>query len=127
MILKELSYVTDAFSVETSRLQQGQLSVSFQGCADLRVQNELAALVPKIHEAARQRRVHLVYLNLGKLEFLSSGCFKSLCSWVKLLLGPDAGYKISILLNPKYLWQAQSLNALRMLAPGLVTLQKLNE
>lgn len=124
MIIKELSFQSDTLTVETSRLHSRHLAVVMSGCADLRVQSEVDSLVHRIHEEARSRDIALVYLDMGKLEFLSSGCFKSLCTWIRLR-SREGTYNIRILSNPKYYWQVRSLNALQMLAPDVITIKKI--
>lgn len=125
MIIKDLTFNRDTFSVETTRPQARQLAVAMIGCADLRVQSEVATLIHRIHEEARMMNATLVFVNMDKLEFLSSGCFKSLCTWARLLLSREAAYKLRIISNPKYHWQVRSLNALMMLAPDLISVEKI--
>lgn len=124
MIIKELSFQRDSFSVETTKLQARHLAVALEGSADLRVQSEFDSLIRRVHEEARLRDATMVYVDMSKLEFLNSGCFKSLCTWVRLR-NHEGQYKIRILSNPKYYWQFRSLNALQMLAPDVITVKKL--
>ena len=123
--MKDLTFNRDTFSVETTRPQSRQLMVALEGCADLRVQSEVATLIHRIHEEARLMNATTVYVNMDKLEFLSSGCFKSLCTWARLLLSREAAYKLRILFNPKYHWQVRSLTALQMLAPDHISVEKI--
>ena len=96
MIIKELTIQRDAFSVLGTRPAPNRLSIALEGSADMRVQN----------------------------EFVSSGCFKGLCTWVRLLLERGTPYKLCIVSNPSYHWQSRSLQALRLLAPEHVTIEK---
>lgn len=123
MIIKDLTLYRETFQVETTRPQRRELRVALTGCADLRVQSEFAALIHSIHQEAWNMNVSMVYVNMEKLEFLNSGCFKSLCTWVRLLVTRQATYKIRILSNPRYHWQARSLSAMHMLAPDLVSIE----
>ena len=125
MIIKDLTFNRDTFAVETTRPQSRQLSVALVGCADLRVQSEMATLVHRVHEEARLMNATVVSVNMDKLEFLSSGCFKSLCTWARLLISREASYKLRILSNPKYHWQVRSLTALQMLAPDYISIEKI--
>lgn len=124
MTLRDLSMQRDAFSIECSRPVPNRLHIVFDGSADMRVQNDLSAWVFKIHDDLRRTRVANVTLNMQKLEFLSSGCFKGLCTWIRLMLERGTDYKLTIVMNPAYHWQSRSLDALRMLAPDLVYLTK---
>jgi hypothetical protein len=123
MTIKSLSFDRDTFSVVTTRPRARQLTVDLVGCADIRVQSELGTLIHRIHEDARLMNANLVYVNMEKLEFLSSGCFKSFCTWARLLLSNEAAYTLRILTNPKYHWQARSLHALQQLAPQKISLE----
>jgi hypothetical protein len=123
MSMQELTLRRETFSAETTRGQGHELKVVMEGCADLRVQNEFGTLLNGIHQEARNQNSAQVIVNMEKLEFLNSGCFKSLCSWVRLLIMRQGHYKIHILSNSKHHWQARSLNALRLLAPDMVTVE----
>ena len=123
MNLQELSLHRDTFHASTARHGEHDLKVAFEGCADLRVQTEFAILIENIHQEAKSCGAVLVTVNMEKLEFLNSGCFKSLCSWVRLLITRQGNYKIHLVSNPKHHWQARSLNALRLLAPDLITVE----
>ena len=127
MTIKNLSLDRDSFAVVTTRPKARQLLVELTGCADIRVQSELGTLIHRIHEDARLMNANLVYVNMEKLEFLSSGCFKGLCTWARLLLSNEAGYDIRILTNPKYHWQARSLHALQQLAPQRISLELIDK
>ena len=124
MIIKELTIQRDAFSVLATRPAPNRLSIALEGSADMRVQNEFATMIYKIHDEARRNHVSMVTVNMQKLEFLSSGCFKGLCTWVRLLLERGTPYKLCIVSNPSYHWQSRSLQALRLLAPEHVTIEK---
>ena len=124
MTIKELSFQRDTFSMVTKRQPPAALIIALSGYADLRVQAEFNTLVYQVHDKARQLHVGTVIIDMGDLEFLSSGCFKCLCTWARLLLERDASYHLLIYSNPKYYWQVRSLNALRMLAPELITVEQ---
>ncbi len=124
MIIKELTMQRDAFSIESRRPAPNRLNVTFDGSADMRVQSDLSAWVFKLHDEARRNKVTSVTLNMQKLEFLSSGCFKGLCTWIRLMLERGTEYQLTIISNPSYHWQNRSLDALRMLAPDLVSITK---
>jgi hypothetical protein len=124
MTIRELTFQRDTFSVTTTRTPPSGITVALSGCADLRVQAEFNTLVYQVHDKARQMHVQTVAVDMGELEFLSSGCFKCLCTWARLLLERDASYKLVIYSNPKYYWQVRSLSALRMLAPDLIAVEQ---
>ena len=123
MPIKELSFERETFAVRTTRsLPAG--SPSPCRAAPICVQAEFNTLVYQVHDKARQMHVQTVIIDMGELGSLSSGCFKRLCTWARLLLERDASYRLHIYSNPKYYWQVRSLNALRMLAPDQITVEQ---
>lgn len=123
MITEELSLRRDTFSVKTTRVPGNKLHLQMDGCADLRVQNDIAVLLDRIHKEARNTSVTTVIVNMENLEFLNSGCFKCLCSWVRWMLGGPRSYVVTIISSPKHHWQTRSLSALRQLAPDLISVE----
>lgn len=123
-MIKELTIQRDAFLIQTTRPAPNRLLVVFDGSADMRVQADLSAMIYKIHDEARRNKIQMVTINMQKLEFLSSGCFKGLCTWIRLMLERGTPYKLTIISNPAFHWQVRSLDALRLLAPDLVTVEK---
>lgn len=124
MNIKELTFRRETFAVTTTRQAPSGLKVALTGCADLRVEAEFNSLVYQVHDKARQMHVQTVSVDMEELEFLSSGCFKCLCTWARLMLERDASYLLVVHSNPKYYWQVRSLNALRMLAPDLIRIEQ---
>ena len=59
--------------------------------------------------------VQTVIIDMGELEFLSSGCF-GVCARARLLLERDASYRLHIYSNPKYYWRVRSPKRAGMLA-----------
>ena len=123
MSMESLSLRRNMFSAETTGPQAGRLLVTLEGSADLRVQHEFGELLHGVHHEARNLNVDQVVVSMERLEFLNSGCFKSLCSWVRQLITQQGAYKIHILSNPRHHWQVRSLNALRLLAPDIVSVE----
>jgi hypothetical protein len=120
MSLSELSLQRDALSVSTVRAPSGELVVRMDGNADLRVQSEFSELIQRIHREAAKSGTQLVIVHMEGLEFLSSGCFKGLCTWIRLMLERSPSYRLRLLSSPQHYWQTRSLNAVQMLAPDLV-------
>lgn len=120
MSLSELSLQRDWLSVSTTRLPSGELDVRMEGNADLRLQTEFSELIQRIHREAVKTGTQLVVVHMEGLEFLSSGCFKGLCTWIRLMLERSPSYRLRLLSNPQHHWQMRSLNAVQMLAPDLV-------
>ena len=124
MSISGLSMQRESLSVTTARAASGELVVQMDGNADLRVQSEFSALLQRIHHEALKTNTRLVIVHMEGLEFLSSGCFKGLCTWIRLMLEKNPTYSLRLVSNPRHYWQTRSLHAVQMLAPDLVEIQR---
>jgi hypothetical protein len=97
--------------------------LALRGTADLRVSDELAEILQRVHAEALEKRLKEVDVNLYELEFMNSSCFKSFVSWVTMLqeLPEERRYRVRFLSNPSVLWQRRSLHALSCFAPELIS------
>ncbi len=77
-----------------------------------------------LHVEAQRLRASVVALDLMRLEFMNSACFKKVLTWVGRVQSMDAQiqYRIRLISNPKLLWQRRSLHALRCFAVDLITI-----
>jgi hypothetical protein len=77
-----------------------------------------------LHAEALRLRASIVALDLVRLEFMNSACFKKVLTWVGRVQGMDAQtqYRIRLISNPKTLWQRRSLHALRCFAVDLISI-----
>jgi len=125
MSISELSMQRESLSITTSRSTPGELIVRMDGNADLRVQSEFSTLLQRIHHEALKTDTRLVIVHMDGLEFLSSGCFKGLCTWIRLMLEKTPTYTLRLVSNPRHYWQTRSLHAVQMLAPDLVEIQRI--
>ena len=104
--------------------REGELiRLGFSGTADLRVAEEVDAILRAVHGSVLGSDVHEVIVDMRDLEFMNSSCFKGFASWISALHGTTDGqrYKIRFLSNRAILWQRRSLHALTCLAPELVS------
>ena len=112
------------FSAEATH--QGQMiRVNLDGNADSRAVAGIGTLFAAIHGEATRLTAQEVVLDLRKLEFMNSSCFKTLVTWLANVqeLVPAKQYKIRQLSDPTKHWQKRSLNALIAFAQDLVRVE----
>jgi hypothetical protein len=100
--------------------------VSFSGTAELSAKPGLDDLLGRLHAELLSRHVRQVSVDVTKLEFMNSSCFKSFVSWIDeatKVEDPDQ-YRIEFLTNAAHHWQKRSLHALECFAPELITVKK---
>jgi hypothetical protein len=121
--LSLLSVSRRDFSARTT-LHDNSLTAQLVGNADLDVLAAMEALLTELHARAQQDHVGVVTVDLFKLEFMNSSCFKHFVTWLGNIqeLAPAAQYRIHFRSNPAMLWQRRSLHALRCFAPELVSI-----
>jgi hypothetical protein len=114
---------TEEFSA-TASYSGKDLTVYFNGNADMRTKSTLDALLVKVHSEAQRLGVEEVIIDFHALEFMNSSCFKSFVSWISEVrdLDPQEQYRIRFLSKPELLWQRRSLHALRCFAVDLITI-----
>lgn len=87
--------------------------------------------LPSIDACLKEAQTEALRLAVSQLRFdfsevrlLCSACFRAFVSWLLPLSRMAAPpFRIVLVGNPKLSWQGRSLNSLRYLAPGLVTLE----
>jgi hypothetical protein len=101
------------------------LSLVLSGTADLRVQQELETFLFAVNDLALARRASEVAVDLRKLEFMNSSCFKAFVGWIGQLqeVERERQYRIRFLSDPRMLWQRRSLHALSCFAVDLITIE----
>jgi hypothetical protein len=114
---------TAAFTASVK--EDGGFSLMLTGTADLRVQQELETFLFKVNELALARSAPEIAVDLRKLEFMNSSCFKAFVSWIGQLQEVERGrqYRIRFLSDPRMLWQRRSLHALSCFAVDLITIE----
>ena len=115
---------TPAFTAAASHADGG-LVCELAGTADLRVQQALEQFLFQVNELAHERRAGEVAVDLRKLEFMNSSCFKAFVGWIGQLqeIERERQYKIRFLSDPRLLWQRRSLHALSCFAVDLITIE----
>jgi hypothetical protein len=114
---------SSGFSCTPSFENEG-LSVAFEGTGDVAAIELLSAYLKRVHAEAQRLGVAEVTCDFRKLTFMNSSCFKAFVVWIDLLKNSPDGYKIRFLTDPEMHWQRRSLEALRRLATGVVSVQE---
>lgn len=107
----------------TPALAGGTLDVKFCGTADMDAGTVLSTFLKQLSEAAHRVSAQDVQFDFSELEFMNSSCFKSFVTFIDAAKTSSAPYKIRFLTDPNLRWQRRSLEALRRLALGLVTVE----
>jgi anti-anti-sigma factor len=103
------------------------LTIHLEGTADFNTKPHFDRFMRSLHEQALRLAVREVVVDLGRLAFMNSSCFKVVVAWI-LSVGSerhDAKYRITFVENPALYWQRHSLKALTALAPDRISVQGL--
>src|SRR5258706_16140098 len=102
-----------------------RITVRLSGTADLTAREPLDTVLVKLHDEACRIGAKEVTIDLQKLEFMNSSCFKNFVSWIGRVqeLEADRQYKIRFLSNTEMLWQRRSLHALQCFASHLISVE----
>ena len=115
--------VTPVFSLEPS-LEGQRLTVRFAGTGDMSAIAELNDYLKQVHQEAQRLLVAEVACDLRQLSFMNSSCFKAFVTWIDSVKTDTRQYRILLLANSELHWQRRSLEALRRLAIGVVTVEQ---
>jgi hypothetical protein len=117
--------VTPVFALEPS-LEADRLRIDFSGTGDMSAIEELNAYLKRVHAEAQRLFIREVACDLRKLSFMNSSCFKAFVTWIDAVKTDTRQYRIVLLANPELHWQRRSLEALRRLATGIVSVEQSN-
>ncbi len=111
------------FAIRPS-LEGDALVARISGNGDMAAIEPLAGYLKILHKEALALGVRSVRVDLEELFFLNSSCLKSLLTWInELSADTPPAYGVCFVTNAKLYWQRRSLEALRRLAPQVVTLE----
>jgi hypothetical protein len=113
---------TGAFSC-APMLDAGKLTVSFVGTGDVAAIEVLGAYLQRVHAEAERLGLTEVTCDFRKLSFMNSSCFKAFVLWIDTVKNAAHSYRIRFLTDPEMHWQRRSLEALRRLATGVVSVE----
>ncbi len=117
--IKEASFEASATSDEKA------VRLDLRGSAELQVSDQLGPFLSRVHQEALRLGVREVTVDLLKLEFMNSSCFKRLVTWLSNLRAGEGQppYAVRFLSSSRVRWQKASLQALSCFAPGAVTVE----
>jgi hypothetical protein len=98
------------------------IAVKFSGVADMSTKALLDQFLSALHEELKKMPSVDVALDILDLEFMNSSCIKALISWITRNVNQpkERQYLITIHTDANRLWQRRSVQALCMMAPGVV-------
>lgn len=93
-----------------------------QGNADYHALDAVEMLLTRLHAEATRLAITEAVIDLRRLEFMNSSCFRIFISWLAeiLELNEARRYKVKFLFNPDLHWQNRSLHTLRSFAVEVV-------
>ena len=100
------------------------ITVTLTGSADNAGIAMIERVLDAVHAAATDGVTEVV-VDLRKLDFMNSSCFKSFVTWISDVQErpPERQYRIRLLSDPGLHWQKRSLHALRCFAIELITVE----
>lgn len=100
------------------------LILELLGTADVPARHHLSAFLRRMSEEAVHRNVARMLVDIRKLAFMNSSCFKDLICWLDQLRANHAfGCRVVFRSNAREHWQKRSLHALACFARELVTVE----
>lgn len=95
------------------------------GTADTTAESALNELLGRLHGESQRAGARVVLVDLRKLEFMNSSCFKSFITWIVAVrrLSEDQSYRIRFLANADLHWQKRSLHAISYFGGDLVSVE----
>lgn len=109
-----------SFGIE-ALLEEGRLCLSFSGTGDLEAVEPLAEYLDRAFDDVESLGLRAVKFDFRRLEFMNSSCFKAFVTFIERTKEP--GVSIVFVTDPVHYWQRRSLEALRRLAMGRVTIE----
>lgn len=113
------------FTATTSH-EGSAITALLAGDADYAALDAVETLLKRTHAEAKRLGVNEVIVDLKRLEFMNSSCFKCFVSWITEIqdLAEPARYKVRFLSNARLHWQKRSLHSLRCFAVDLITVSE---
>ncbi len=97
--------------------------VQLSGVAETPDRPQLSLLLKKVHSEAMLRKVKLVSIEIGRLTFMNSNCFKDFVAWISLVQDLELQYKVRFKTNPAIRWQKGSLHTLMSFGHDIVSFE----
>lgn len=99
------------------------LRIKLSGTGDMDAIQALSEYLPAVHDELLRLAIPEVAFDFHDLAFMNSSCFKSFVTFIDNAKSAQPGYRIKFMTASRHHWQRRSLEALRRLAMGLVTIE----
>jgi hypothetical protein len=119
----ELAIVASAGFSCVPRLDGETLTVAFTGTGDVAAIVLLGDYLKRLHAEVERLRISEVACDFRQLSFMNSSCFKAFVVWIDTVKNAARSYHIRFVTDPEMHWQRRSLEALRRLATGVVSVE----
>jgi len=125
----ELAEIQEAEFVLRPRLDGRCLHLVLSGSADGQVESILIQFFRRLHAEALRLGVREVVVDLQRLDFMNSSCFKGFIVWIDAASSAHVldRYRIRLRSNTSFHWQVRSLDALRRMAPSIIDVESIAE
>jgi hypothetical protein len=77
-----------------------------------------------VHAKAMLLGARMVVVDVQRLRFMASSCFKGFVSWVSVVQDLEDQYRIRFRINPSIRWQSGSIRALVSFGMGTVSIEQ---
>jgi len=120
----QLASVSEAKFSATVTLSGEDIILEMTGNADVAAKRHLGVLLQGVHEQTKRLGATRVQVDIRRLAFMNSSCFKDFICWLERARAEDAGrYRIVFLSSVDQHWQKRSLHALACFARDLVSVE----
>ena len=103
------------------------LHIEFSGMADLSATATLPLFFNLVHREIQRQAIREVVVSMRDLSFLNSSCLKAFVKWIDAIDSCEDAfrYKLRFISNPKHGWQRRSLETLKSMSDGSVSIEYL--
>ncbi len=99
------------------------LTLALRGSGDMEAIEPLGEYLEKASLETRRLDIERVVFDFRELAFMNSSCFKAFVTFIERSKEAPKPVAIVFRTDPQHHWQRRSLEALRRLAMGLVTIE----
>jgi hypothetical protein len=110
-----------AFGIEPT-LREGELVLAFRGTGDLEAVESLGDYLESAFSDVQRLQLASIRFDFRALEFMNSSCFKAFVTFIERSKQSEK-LAIVFVTDPNHYWQRRSLEALRRLAMGRVSIE----
>ena len=118
--MTQLLAISEAKFSATATHRGADIVLELSGSADVVAKQHLARVLRELHERAKTLGVEEVKVDIRRLAFMNSSCFKDIITWLERARA-DHGYRIVFVSSATQHWQKRSLHALSCFARDLVS------